>query len=173
MNTRFARIGTFPLLLSLATLAAVRADPAQTIEPPPVKMGLWQTESSTSMAGMANAQGGGKHTTVTQGCLTPETWKRDLADLQKREDQDCKTTNLQQDSHALTVDQTCTSPKYNTTMHIEALFEDSEHIHGTGKIHITGPMFPQGMIMDFALSSHYLSSSCGDVKPGGAKVIHE
>jgi Protein of unknown function (DUF3617) len=173
MNTRFARIGSFSLLLSLATFAAVCALPAQTIEPPPVKMGLWQTESNTSMAGMANTPGGSKHTIVTQGCLTPETWKSEFAKFQKREDQDCKVTDMHQDSHALTVDETCASPQYNTTMHIDALFENSEHMHGTGKVHITGPAFPQGMTMDFALSSRYLSSSCGDVKPGEAKVIHE
>ena len=173
MRTHVVKMGVLPLLVYLASFTAVSTACAQAVEAPPVKMGLWQTESSTSMAGMPNAPGGGKHTTVTQGCLTPETWKSDFEKFQQREDQDCKTTNTHQDSHSLSVDEACTAPQYNSTIHFEALIDNSEHMHGSGKVHITGPAFPQGMNMDFALSSHYLSSSCGSVKPGEAKVIHE
>jgi hypothetical protein len=172
MRTHWVRMGVLPLVMYLSSLTAAPAQ-TQSMEPPPVKMGLWQTESSTSMAGMPNNPGGSKHTTVTQGCLTAETWKDEFAKFQKNEDQDCKVTNMHQDSHSLSMDETCSSPQYNSTMHFEALIDSSDHIHGTGKAHITGPTFPQGITMDFALSSHYLSSSCGNIKPGDAKVIHE
>jgi hypothetical protein len=171
MRTHVVKMGVLPLLVYLAAFTAARSE--QAVEPPPIKMGLWQTESSTSMAGMPNAPGASKHTTVTQGCLTPETWKSDFEKFQKREDQDCKTTNMHQDSRALSVDEACTSPQYQSAMHMEMLIDSPERIHGTGKVHITGPAFPQGMNMDFALNSHYLGSSCGNVKPGEAKVIHE
>ena len=176
MTTRFARIGTFTLLLSLAMFAAVRAAHAQTVEPPPVKMGLWQTETSSAMTGMENSPmaraGGGKHKTVTQGCLTPETWKSEFQKLHNEDDSDCKISNTHQDSYSLSFDRICTSERFNTNAHIEAQFDDSEHMHGTGKVQISGAAIPQGMTMDISLSSHYLGASCGDVKPGEGKVIH-
>jgi Protein of unknown function (DUF3617) len=171
MNTRFAKIGAVALLVSLAALGAYRASRAQSVEAPPVKMGLWETESSTTMSGMANIPGGGKHTTVTQGCLTPENWKGEFEKIQ-RADQDCKVTNTQQDAHSLTVDETCSTARYSSTVHMEAHFENAEHMHGTGKATITGQGMPQGMTMDFAIDSHFVSSACGDVKPGSAKIVH-
>ena len=177
MNTRFARIGTLPLFLSLAAFVTVRGAHAQAVEAPPVKMGLWQTEASTTMPGMENmpaGHGGGKHTTISQGCLTPETWKSDFQRIQNPRDSSCKISNQHQDSHSLSFDETCTSDQYNTTSHFEGLFDNDEHMHGSGKVQITGAAFPQGMTMNMTLTSHYLGASCGDVKPGEGKVIrHE
>lgn len=175
MNTRFARIGTLPLLLSLSAFVAVRGVHAQSAEAPPVKMGLWQTETSTSMPGMENMPAGhGKRTTVTQGCLTPDTWKSEFQRIQNAQSSNCKVSNTRQDSHSLSFDETCTSDQYNTTAHFEGLFDNDEHMHGSGKVQITGAASPQGMTMNMTLTSHYLGASCGNVKPGEGKVIrHE
>jgi len=178
MKTRFARITTLSLLLSLAVFATVSTVSAQSVEAPPIKMGLWQTETSTAMAGMENmpaGQGGaGRHTSVVQGCLTPETWKNEFQKIQNEQSGNCTASNTHQDSHSLSFDETCKSDAYNTTAHFEALFDNSEHMHGTAKVHITGSAFPQGMTMNMTLTSHYLGADCGDVKPGEGKVIsHE
>lgn len=57
-------------------------------------------------------------------------------------------------------------------MHFEAQFDGNDHMHGTGKMQMTGQAFPQGMTMNMTMSSHYVGADCGDVKPGSAKVIH-
>jgi len=167
-------------VLSLLCFLAASASAAyaQSVDAPPIKMGLWQTETSTSMAGMENAgagrEGDDKHTSVVQGCLTPETWKNEFQRIQNEQAGNCTATNTHQDSHSLSFDETCKSDEYTTTAHFEALFDNSEHMHGTAKVHITGSAFPQGMTMNMALTSHYLGASCGDVKPGEGKVIsHE
>jgi hypothetical protein len=164
-------------LLCFLAASAASAAYAQSVETPPIKMGLWQTETSTSMAGTENGaghEGDDKHTSVVQGCLTPETWKNEFQKIQSEQSGNCSATNTHQDSHSLSFDETCKSDQYNTTVHFEALFDNSEHMHGTVKVHITGAAFPQGMTMNMALTSHYLGANCGDVKPGEGKVIsHE
>jgi hypothetical protein len=138
-------------------------------------MGLWQTEANTSTAGMENspmAHAGGKHSTVSQGCLTPETWKKEFAKIQ--DNPDCKVSNMHQDAHSISFDETCASERHNTNAHFEGQFDDSEHMHGMAKVQITSPNFPQAITMNMALTSHYLGADCGDVKPGEGKVIrHE
>jgi hypothetical protein len=177
MNTSPVKLGAIPLLLSLATFTAVRTAHSQSTDAPPVKMGLWETESTAKTTGMENTPmaRAGNRTTVSQGCLTPETWKSGLEHMQNdAQRSDCKVSKMQQDSHSLSFDETCNSERYNSDVHFEALIDDSEHIHGSGKVHITAPGLPQPMTMDMSLKSHYVSASCGDVKPGEGKIIrHE
>jgi Protein of unknown function (DUF3617) len=174
MNTRFAKIGAFAVFFSLATFAAVHALHSQTIQPPPMKMGLWQTESNATIAGMENTPMGqamgGKHSNVTQGCLTPETWK---STFEKMNDPgaDCKMSNLHQDSRSISFDEECTNERHSSKVHFEGLFDDDEHGHGSAKAQITAQGLPQSITMNMTFTSHYLGASCGDVKPGEGKVI--
>ena len=81
-----------PLSLSLAAIAV--AGVAQISEVPPVTMGLWQTETSstvtglenTPMAGMAAALG---RAHVSQSCLTPEKWKSDIQGFNAKQQHGC------------------------------------------------------------------------------------
>ena len=176
MNCRFVKIGSLPLLLILATLAAVRTVQAQTLVPPPIKMGLWQTESNATVAGMEDSPLGkamsGSHSTLTQGCLTPDTWKDSFQKLQSQMQNNCKVSNMHQDSHSITFDEACASERYTSNVHFEGLFDDDEHMHGTVKVVMTAPSLPQSITMNMAMKSRYLSASCGDVKPGEGKVLH-
>ncbi len=108
MKLRFPALATLPLLCSFAALAS-----AQTDSPPPVKMGLWQSESTTTIEGapadspMAKAMTHGGSANVSQGCLTPETWKSDFQHMQQHQrDTDCSQTNFQQDTHHVSFDET-------------------------------------------------------------------
>jgi hypothetical protein len=175
MKLRLAAVATLPLLLSFAALAA-----AQTLEPPPIKMGLWQTESSTSVDGMpadspmAQAMTRGGHDNVSQGCLTPETWKNEFQHMQQqRRDADCNQSNLQQDSHHIAFDEQCGGQSgYTSNVHFEMLIDDTENAHGHAEVKMSGPAFPQGMTMHMTMKSKYLSSDCGSIKPGEGKTIH-
>ena len=180
MRLRLPVLATLPLLCSFAALAA-----AQTIEPPPIKMGLWQSEVTTTMEnaqnspmGSAVARGmGSGRATVTQGCLTPDTWKKEIQGMQQHmRDTDCTMSNFQQDSHHVSFDEACTAGSqqgYSNTVHFEMLIDDTENTHGHAEMKMTGPAFPDGMTMHMAMKTKYLSSDCGDVKPGESKVIHE
>ncbi|HZZ38311.1 MAG TPA: DUF3617 domain-containing protein [Acidobacteriaceae bacterium] len=175
MKLRFLTIATLPLLCSFAALAS-----AQTLEPPPIKMGLWQSESNTSIEGvaanspMAQAMTHGGNSNVSQGCLTPDTWKSEFQHMQQRHpDSDCNQSNFQQDAHHIAFDETCGGQRgYASNVHFEMLIDDSENAHGHVDVKMTGAAFPQGMTMHMTVKTKYLSSDCGDVKPGAGKVIH-
>jgi len=176
MKQRIIRIGALPVFLTTAVVLAIALH-AQTLETPPVKMGLWQTEVSTTFAGMANMPAGhamGDHKTTTQSCWTPETWKNSLEKFNDRQHADnCTVSNMNQSAHGISFDETCSSEGgYNTKMHFEAQFDSSESMTGKGTVAVTGQAFPQGMTMNMSMNSKFLSSSCGDVEPGKAKVIH-
>lgn len=171
MKTHFALLASFPLLLSLSAAA-------QSTEPPPIKMGLWQTESTTAVTGapdnpmgkaMAGAAG---RNTVSQGCLTPETWTKEIQGARQRHSADCTQSNFQQDSHKITYDETCSNQGgYSTNVHFEMLVDDPENAHGFADVKTSGPAFPQGMTMHMTMKTKYLGSDCGSVKPGEGKVI--
>ena len=163
-------------LLMLSTLALAQ-DPST---PPPVKMGLWQNEVTSSVSGapdtpMGRAMSGTGRTMVTQGCLTPDTWAKEMQNVQRRQQKtDCNMTNFVQDTHHVTFDQTCAGERgYTTNMHFEMLIDDLEHAHGQADVKTSGPAFPQGMTMHMNMKEKFMSSDCGDVKPGEGKVVHE
>ena len=171
MNLRFAIPAALWLLVS-----AFASAQTPTI-PPPVRMGLWQSTVTTTVTGaegtpMAQALGSGR-TTVTQGCLTPESWQRDMQSMQQRQhSSECTTTNLQQDSHHFSMDMSCTSAHgFSSTTHFEMLIDDAESTHGHADMKMSGPAFPQGMSMHMTMTTKFLSSDCGNVKPGEGRVV--
>jgi len=162
------------VLICMTAAAGYRTLHAQSPEPPPIKMGLWQTETSSEMTGMPNMPAGRSRSNVVQGCMTPDSWKDSLTKLQERPNSDCTTKNIKQTGHTFAVDESCTSDRFTSTTHFEATVDDTEHMHGSGTMEISSPQFPQPMKANMKMTSHFVSSDCGDVKPGESKVIrHE
>ena len=92
---------------------------------------------------------------------------------QQRQSANCNQTNFQQDSHHVSFDEQCGGQGgYSSNIHFEMLIDDSENAHGHADVKMTGAAFPQGMTMHMTMKTKYLSSSCGNVKPGEGKVIH-
>ena len=180
MKIRPLKTGSLSLLFSLTALAVCVTAIAQLSETPPVKMGLWQTESNstvtgtenTPMAAMAAKMAG--QTRKSQSCLTPESWKEGIEGFNdKQRKGSCTLSNVQQDAHEVSFDQVCDSGggSKNTT-HMHMLIDSAEHAHGTLVMKMETPSFPQPITINVNLVSQYLGSSCGDVKPGEGKVIH-
>ena len=165
-----------PLLLSLATLAITAT--AQVADmPPPVKMGLWQTEVTSTMSGMENtpmaamaAHNGRTH--INQSCLTREKWKEDIQDLNQRQaNRECTMTNVHQDAKSLSFDQNCNSGGGKMTGHFKMEADDPEHMHGGGTMTMEMQGLPQPITVNTTIASHFMSSDCGSVKPGESKMI--
>jgi hypothetical protein len=170
MNLRFAAPATLATLFSLAALAS-----AQTITPPPMKMGLWQSEVTIQMSGMPNGMSMPPRTMVSQSCLTPDTWKDSLRSMQNRQrnpSADCTTANVQQDGHHYSADVQCsTAQGMSGTIHVDMQFDSDESMHGTTTANFGGGNAPQGMSMNSTIKSKFMSSDCGDVKPGQGKMV--
>lgn len=166
------------LLSALSTVPAAAAYAQNQIsETPPVTMGLWQTETTgtvsgvenTPMAAMATALGRGH---VVQSCLTPEKWKSDIQGFNARQQHECTLSNLHQDAHGVSFDETCQSGRGGTNnAHVDIVIDNAEHSHGTVAMKIANPALPQPITITTSMVSHYLGASCGDVKPGEGKMV--
>ena len=176
MKIRLAALAPLALLLSLVAVAQTTP-----LTPPPIKMGLWQSSVTVNMSAMpgmpAGAAGaGGAMTRVNQSCMTPDSWKNAFHSMQQRQQQtaaNCTTANVQQDSHQVTFDMDCSSQQgYSTNIHVQMFLDSDEAMHGNATVKMSGANFPQGMSMTSAITSKFVSSDCGDIKPGESKPAH-
>jgi len=167
MKIRLA-LASLPLFLSSAAGASAQVP---NIAPPPIKMGLWQSSVTVNASGMG-APGG--HPITNQSCYTPESWKQAMQQMQSRQQKmTCTTSNLQQDSHKMSFDGQCSADQGMTvSYHVEMFLDSDEAMHGTSSVKMSGPQFPQGMSMSSAITSKFISSDCGAVKPGESKPVH-
>ena len=111
MKTRSVGKAALLVVIALASFLAAGASLAQNTEPPPIKMGLWQSETTSKMTGVENtpmARLGVPQTHVNQACMTPEKWKDDFANMQsKSRMQNCQGSGIRQDGKKFTVDEVC------------------------------------------------------------------
>ncbi|HTV05789.1 MAG TPA: DUF3617 domain-containing protein [Acidobacteriaceae bacterium] len=154
--------------------------------PPPVKMGLWETQVTSQIAGitlppdviarlkqMGRPIPGEAHTTVTQSCLTPEEWRKSLEGMNKPQNSDCTIDKREVNEKKFSFDLSCKTERGMTmTGHWEMNVVDDEHAHGSGSMTGDQPG-PNGQNFSATttIDSHYLGASCGDVKPGEPKVV--
>jgi hypothetical protein len=172
----------------LIAFCAAAAATAQTATPLPVKMGLWETSVTSKMGGMQlppdvvarlQAMGrpvpGAPHTIVSQGCLTPSEWQKEMEQMNKPNNSDCEFTNRQYGAGKYSFDVSCKTQRGATMAgHLEMLIDDREHSHGS--YHMTSDQAGsngQPFSMDATIETHFVSADCGDVQPGAAKIIKQ
>jgi hypothetical protein len=167
MKTR-RTLASLPLLLSFAAIASAQLP---NIAPPPIKMGLWQSSVTLNSKAMGPAGG---HPISNQSCYTPDSWKQSMQKMQSRQPgMNCTTSNMQQDPRKLSFDGQCTADQGMTvTYHVEMFLDSDEAMHGSTSAKMNGPQFPQGMTMTSSISSKFISSDCGAIKPGESKPVH-
>jgi Protein of unknown function (DUF3617) len=178
--------GCFVLVCAVGVAGAqTKVDPNT---PPPVKMGLWETHVISQIVGlqlppeviaklkqMGRPVPGAPHTTVTQSCLTPEEWKKSLEGMNKPQNSECSVDKRVLTDKKFSFDLSCKTERGMTmTGHWEMNVVDDEHARGSGHMAADQPG-PNGQNFSATttIDSHYLSASCGDVKPGEPKEVHE
>ena len=176
------------LVFCAAGLASAQSALSSTT-PPPVKMGLWETSVTSQITGLQlppqvieklkqmgrPIPGSAPHTTVTQSCLTPAEWQKDMENMNKPKSSDCDAQKREDSPTKYTFDMSCKTERGMTMQgHWEMDVLDSEHAHGSGHMASDQPG-PNGQTFSvtMTLDSKYLDSDCGDVKPGEPKVMQE
>jgi hypothetical protein len=160
-----------------AALAQVNPAPPALSEIPPVSMGLWQTDTSSTVTGLENTPMAGMAGMIgkphsTQSCLTPDQWRRDIQGFNARQQHDCTLSNVHQDPHEVSFDETCQTGRGGTsTAHADIVIQDQQHAHGTVVVKVAAGELPQPMTINMTMASHYVGSDCGDVKPGEGKMV--
>jgi hypothetical protein len=174
MNLRTA----LPAALLLLFCAAAASAQLDNLGPPPVKMGLWQNTVTSQISGLPNMPAGMPPTkpVVTQSCMTSADWQKGMTQMQQnlqRQKMECSNVKLQHNGNQFIFDEQCAANGYNSTFHIEWTIDDQENMHGISNAQIGGAGVPAGMTMHGTMTSKYLSSDCGSVKPGESKTVQQ
>jgi hypothetical protein len=184
--TRKSTLGGLMAALAICCMTYSAAYAQDAAPPPPVKMGLWQSNVTTTMTGFQippdvaarleamgrKVPGATPQTTVTQSCLTPEEWAKSFAQLNNN-DAKCTYTNRTITPQKMSFDMSCASEHGSVFAgHFEMFVDDAEHTHGSAHMKSEGGG-PNGqpIEMNSTLTTHYLGADCGSVKPGDAKII--
>lgn len=174
----------------LASLAAAAQTP-NTLQPFPIKMGLWQsTVTAESASGVTQPVGlATSHLT----CYTAESWKESIGALHQethKQQMTCTTSNIQQDSHHISFDSHCSQgqvrippegidspsrevPGVTINSHAETFFDSDTVMHGS----VTSTTYdssapPGGRRLTANTSSKFISADCGNLKPGQSRSVH-
>ena len=143
------------ILIGVLLLFAAACTFGQTL---PIKEGLWENVVYND---------DGTPSFRSHDCLTQKTFAEMMTKVNAHPG--CKLTNQNYSSRGLTVDMSCNLKNVQMTTHgvIEVL--DSEHVRGTQTI----KMVIQGHPNDSTTKSagHFLSSSCGKIKPGAPEIL--
>ncbi len=189
-------IAAFPAATASAQAAppAVNTPPPVTAPPavntpPPIKMGRWESTVTQTMTGFQLPPGMAEklkaagrpgpdapRISAYETCLTTDQWNKNMAALQAP-DKNCTRSNLIENPHRMSFDLVCAasgpSPApATTTGHMEMIYETLEKTHGTMTMKGV-PVGPQGAPVDMVIKmeTRFLSSACGDLKPGENKPI--
>lgn len=134
---------------------------------PPMKMGLWETTSSSQMSGAdmpPGMAGMGARTIKVRACVTPESYAKAFSN----QSGDCSRSHETWSGNTYSFDISCRQGA--TTGHFEMTFERENSGHG--KIHLVINAGPRPMTMDSTMTSQYLSADCGAVTPDKPQIIH-
>jgi hypothetical protein len=170
----------------------------QEIKPIDVKPGLWENTTTSQISGLtmpnmpqltpdqlakmppqARAQfeamqkggAGAQQTRTTKACITREQLSKPMFDSG---DKSCSYNLKSSSASSQTIHVECTRGNTKTAGDLTLERVDSEHLKGdmlmktTGDSSTAGSM-GQNMTIKLSFSNKFLSSDCGDVKPGGGE----
>lgn len=145
------------LLFAVPFMLQAAASPnPKTADPPPIKMGLWEANVTTSLGALK-----------MRSCMTAQSYGEQLAHLP----QGCKLSNVQRSSTTMSGDVHCTlSNGASSSGHIDAQFPDPSTVHST--INVMTIMQGHSIPVTITADSHFVSADCDDLEPGQSKVIH-
>jgi hypothetical protein len=160
---------TFLIVRSAVIAAALFDGFLQMPSTPPMRMGLWQTDATTTMvvpnmpAGMP---GMGPLKTQVTSCMTPESYAKNLAAANQQKN--CVRSNESWTAGEYKADVSCNNGK--TTGHFDMLFDSKDSAHGS--VHMASGSGRGGVTIDQTMDMKFLSSDCGSVTPDNPVISH-
>jgi hypothetical protein len=143
------------ILIGILLLCAAASTFGQTL---PIKEGLWET---------VVYKDDGTPDFHTHDCLTQKSFVEMTTKVNSHPG--CKLTNQNISSHGITIDMSCNTKNYQMTTHSVIEVLDSEHVRGTKTIKMVLQGHPNESTTKSA--GHFLSSSCGKIKPGEPEIL--
>jgi hypothetical protein len=146
-------IGSLGLVLAIST--------AMVAQGPPIKMGLWETNSVVD-------NGDGSPTKAKmRSCITTADWEK-MVQGSMPQRPGC-TNSLAKTATGYSFDISCNSSQMTMKVHSASHIVDAEHIQG--EMHMTTVFSGKTNNVVTRSDGHYVSASCGAVKPGAPKMV--
>ena len=121
----------------------------------------------------ARMGGGTPTTTTTRACAAEQTSLNEIMSQAQQKNTKCTFSNQTQTATGTSFDVSCVSQQGTAAGHAQFQMADSEHV--TGSIHLTADATSNGgtmhMTIDNTMTSKYMGTDCGTVKPGAAQVV--
>jgi hypothetical protein len=156
-------------VLALFLLSGLAFAQASASEKPAVKMGLWREDVTTTITGI-NGVNPAPQKSSDLACISAESWKQH--GLHAADDTHCEVVNLRWDAHRLTYETHCGGSSVSE-FHIDITIDSDELMHGTATAEFpSGSTAPAGKLSS-TLTAKYVSTACGDVKPGEKKTVKQ
>jgi hypothetical protein len=152
------------MLVKVVATSGLLAGFFQTPMAPPMKLGLWETTSSTTMQ-MPGMQMPPARAMKIRSCATAESWSKAFGSA--RQNKDCKPVNEKQTATTYSFDLSCSSSK--ATGHVEMDFGNGTTGHGS--MHMVMDAGGKTMTMETSWDSKYVGADCGSVAPGSPEII--
>lgn len=150
-------LASLPGLTRNKTAAITQTASADVATPPPVKMGLWESTITNSVA---------QKPLKARFCMTPQSYQESMAHVPAG----CTISNKKQTATSITGDVSCNLQHGGTTTgHIEVEMPDTSTIRSTVSLTINAQ--GQTVPMTLTTESHYVAADCGAIVPGQAKII--
>lgn len=143
--------------------AGLLAGGFQTPMAPPMKLGLWETTSTTKM--QMPGMDMGARSTKARSCATAESWSRAFG--QAKQNRECAPVNEKRTATSFSFDLSCSSN--NATGHVEMEFVDGTTGHGS--MHMVVNTGGKALTMDTSWETKYLGPDCGSVKPESPEIV--
>lgn len=151
------------IVLAAPVAAALFQMPAS----PPMKMGLWESTTSTKMSGVDMPAGMAmpNMTIKVRSCMTPESYAKALGSSQRMKD--CTRSNEVWTAKSYTFDMVCNSGQAKG--HAEITFDSAEASHA--KIHVSVNGGGRAIETDATTDAHFVSADCGSVTPDKPQIL--
>jgi Protein of unknown function (DUF3617) len=130
---------------------------------PPMKVGLWESTSTSHMTMPGMSMNMPPRTSKVQSCVTADSWAKTIGQAQG---QDCSKTSESFSGHTYSADVSC---KSGAKGHVTMSWDSSDTGHGTMHLDVNAGGHPASV--DMTMSSHFVSADCGAVKPGSAVPV--
>ncbi len=172
---------TGPAAWRLSALTAVILSASATAATPPVRLGLWEVQSNTTMQSdlafqippaqaeqlkrMGIPVPGSPIKRTDQSCVNETSFDR-LGEPDKK-NRACHRENVQLGPQGLSADIVCDRDGSNGHGRIDIVFDDTTHFHGTMDIKGHSISAPGVNGLNITMEGHWLGAECGKAKPLG------
>lgn len=164
----------------LGLVAVILAGTARAASPP-VRLGLWEVQTNTTMESdlpfqippaqaeqlkrMGIPVPGSPVKRTDQSCVNEQSFDR-LGEPD-RKNRACHRENVQLSSQGLGADIICDRDGANGHGRIDLVFDDTSHFHGTMEIKGHSSSAPGVNGVNITMEGHWLGAECGKAKPLG------